>query len=145
MLKNQKGNLGLDNQLIYEQCLIGELDNKLHVISTLLKNNHYFTFVFLYHWKLFFILLNSYFSEAQVLFFDSVFFLCILLTTYFQIPRNLSLPGGFKLGGFGNEYCDVITATGWIYYVFMPPFLVKKHLHLPLFWRHICCDIIVLQ
>jgi len=29
-----------------------------------------------------------------------------------QIPRNLSLPGGFKLGGFGNEYCDVITATG---------------------------------
>ena len=32
--------------------------------------------------------------------------------SYFQIPRNLSLPGGFKLGGFGNEYCDVITATG---------------------------------
>jgi len=29
-----------------------------------------------------------------------------------QIPRNLSLPGGFKLGGFGNTYCDVITATG---------------------------------
>jgi len=29
-----------------------------------------------------------------------------------QIPGNLSLPGGFKLGGFGNQYCDVITATG---------------------------------
>ena len=29
-----------------------------------------------------------------------------------QIPGNLSLPGGFKLGGFGNDYCDVITATG---------------------------------
>jgi len=29
-----------------------------------------------------------------------------------QIPRNLSLPGGFKLGGFDNQYCDVKTATG---------------------------------
>lgn len=29
-----------------------------------------------------------------------------------QIPKNLSLPGGFKLSGFGNQYCDVITATG---------------------------------
>merc|ERR1711988_209486 len=29
-----------------------------------------------------------------------------------QIPGNLSLPGGFKLGGFGNQYCDVITTTG---------------------------------
>jgi len=29
-----------------------------------------------------------------------------------QIPGNLSLPGGFKLGGFGNEMCDVKTATG---------------------------------
>ena len=29
-----------------------------------------------------------------------------------QIPGNLSLPGGFKLGGYGNDYCDVITATG---------------------------------
>ena len=29
-----------------------------------------------------------------------------------QIPRNLSLPGGFKLGGYGNQYCDVVTATG---------------------------------
>ena len=29
-----------------------------------------------------------------------------------QIPKNLSLPGGFKLGGFGNQYCDVVTATG---------------------------------
>jgi len=29
-----------------------------------------------------------------------------------QIPGNLSLPGGFKLGGYGNQYCDVITATG---------------------------------
>ena len=32
--------------------------------------------------------------------------------SHFKIPRNLSLPGGFKLGGFGNTYCDVITATG---------------------------------
>ena len=44
--KRTKGNLGLDNQLIYEQCLIGELDNKLHVITTLLKNTLYF-----YNWK----------------------------------------------------------------------------------------------
>ena len=29
-----------------------------------------------------------------------------------QIPGNLSLPGGFKLGGYGNQYCDVVTATG---------------------------------
>ncbi len=29
-----------------------------------------------------------------------------------QIPGNLSLPGGFKLGGWGNRYCDVITSTG---------------------------------
>eukprot|EP00088_Acartia_fossae_P065169 TRINITY_DN80303_c0_g1_i1.p1 TRINITY_DN80303_c0_g1~~TRINITY_DN80303_c0_g1_i1.p1 ORF type:complete len:410 (+),score=67.89 TRINITY_DN80303_c0_g1_i1:112-1230(+) len=29
-----------------------------------------------------------------------------------QIPKNLSLPGGFKLGGYGNQYCDVVTATG---------------------------------
>ena len=29
-----------------------------------------------------------------------------------QIPGNLSLPGGFKLGGYGNQYCDVKTATG---------------------------------
>ena len=29
-----------------------------------------------------------------------------------QIPGNLSLPGGFKLGGYGNQYCDVITTTG---------------------------------
>lgn len=25
---------------------------------------------------------------------------------------NLSLPGGFKLDGFGNQNCDVKTATG---------------------------------
>ena len=29
-----------------------------------------------------------------------------------QIPKNLSLPGGFKLGGYNNSYCDVVTATG---------------------------------
>lgn len=29
-----------------------------------------------------------------------------------QIPQNLSLPGGFKLGDFGSQYCDVKTATG---------------------------------
>ena len=29
-----------------------------------------------------------------------------------QIPRNLSLPGGFKLGGYSNAYCDVKTTTG---------------------------------
>ena len=29
-----------------------------------------------------------------------------------QIPGNLSLPGGFKLGGYNNSYCDVVTATG---------------------------------
>ena len=29
-----------------------------------------------------------------------------------QIPGNLSLPGGFKLGGYGNGYCDVTTTTG---------------------------------
>jgi len=29
-----------------------------------------------------------------------------------QIPRNLSLPGGFNLGGYGNQMCDVTTATG---------------------------------
>jgi hypothetical protein len=30
-----------------------------------------------------------------------------------QMPRNLSLPGGFKLGGPPtHEYCDVITTTG---------------------------------
>ena len=29
-----------------------------------------------------------------------------------QVPGNLSLPGGFNLGGYGNQYCDVITATG---------------------------------
>ena len=29
-----------------------------------------------------------------------------------QIPGNLSLPGGFKLGGYSHDYCDVITATG---------------------------------
>ena len=33
-----------------------------------------------------------------------------------QIPGNLSLPGGFKLGGFGNQYCDVITTTGTVQY-----------------------------
>ena len=29
-----------------------------------------------------------------------------------QIPRNLTLPGGFKLGKTGNDSCDVTTATG---------------------------------
>ena len=29
-----------------------------------------------------------------------------------QLAGNLSLPGGFKLGAFGSEYCDVVTATG---------------------------------
>ena len=30
-----------------------------------------------------------------------------------QMSGNLSLPGGFKLGGEpGHEYCDVKTATG---------------------------------
>ena len=29
-----------------------------------------------------------------------------------QLASNLSLPGGFKLGAFGSEYCDVVTATG---------------------------------
>jgi len=29
-----------------------------------------------------------------------------------QLAGNLSLPGGFKLGAFGSQYCDVITATG---------------------------------
>ena len=29
-----------------------------------------------------------------------------------QLANNLSLPGGFKLGAFGSEYCDVVTATG---------------------------------
>ena len=29
-----------------------------------------------------------------------------------QLAGNLSLPGGFQLGAFGSEYCDVVTATG---------------------------------
>ena len=29
-----------------------------------------------------------------------------------QLAGNLSLPGGFKLGAFGSEYCDVVTSTG---------------------------------
>jgi len=29
-----------------------------------------------------------------------------------QLAKNLTLPGGFKLGAFGSTYCDVITATG---------------------------------
>jgi len=29
-----------------------------------------------------------------------------------QLAPNLTLPGGFKLGAYGSEYCDVITATG---------------------------------
>ena len=31
-----------------------------------------------------------------------------------QMVANLSLPGGFKLDGFGNLNCDVKTATGMI-------------------------------
>lgn len=34
-----------------------------------------------------------------------------------QIPGNLSLPGGFKLGGYGNQYCDVVTATGKLFLI----------------------------
>ena len=30
----------------------------------------------------------------------------------FQIPGNLSLPGGFRLGNYSNQMCDVKTATG---------------------------------
>ena len=33
-----------------------------------------------------------------------------------QIPRNLTLPGGFNLGKTGNDSCDVITATGPLSY-----------------------------
>ena len=33
-----------------------------------------------------------------------------------QLAGNLSLPGGFKLGAFGSQYCDVITATGQLEY-----------------------------
>ena len=29
-----------------------------------------------------------------------------------QLAGNLSLPGGFKLGAFGSENCDVVTSTG---------------------------------
>ena len=29
-----------------------------------------------------------------------------------QMADKLELPGGFKLDGFGNENCDVKTATG---------------------------------
>ena len=29
-----------------------------------------------------------------------------------QLANNLSLPGGFQLGAFGSEYCDVVTTTG---------------------------------
>jgi len=29
-----------------------------------------------------------------------------------QLAPNLTLPGGFKLGAFGSQYCDVVTATG---------------------------------
>ena len=29
-----------------------------------------------------------------------------------QLASNLSLPGGFKLGAFGSEMCDVVTSTG---------------------------------
>ena len=29
-----------------------------------------------------------------------------------QMVKNLSLPGGFKLDGFGDKSCDVKTATG---------------------------------
>jgi len=29
-----------------------------------------------------------------------------------QLAGNLSLPGGFKLGAFGSQYCDVKTTTG---------------------------------
>ena len=29
-----------------------------------------------------------------------------------QLASNLSLPGGFQLGAFGSQYCDVVTSTG---------------------------------
>ena len=29
-----------------------------------------------------------------------------------QIVPNMSLPGGFKLGSHGSDYCDVTTTTG---------------------------------
>ena len=29
-----------------------------------------------------------------------------------QLAGNLSLPGGFKLGAYGSEMCDVVTSTG---------------------------------
>ena len=32
-----------------------------------------------------------------------------------QLASNLSLPGGFQLGAFGSEYCDVKTTTGSFY------------------------------
>ena len=41
-----------------------------------------------------------------------------------QLAGNLSLPGGFQLGAFGSEYCDVVTATGEdIFYAFFYSFI----------------------
>ena len=62
----------------------------------------------------------------------------------FQIPGNLSLPGGFRLGNYSNQMCDVKTATGghnniilkerWQYVCFK----VKKYFFFYL-WS-ICCE-----
>ena len=38
-----------------------------------------------------------------------------------QISGNLSLTVGFNLGGYGNQYCDVITATGGFPKCFLLP------------------------
>ena len=35
-----------------------------------------------------------------------------------QLAGNLSLPGGFQLGAYGSEYCDVVTATGEFWKLF---------------------------
>ena len=35
-----------------------------------------------------------------------------------QLAGNLSLPGGFQLGAFGSEYCDVVTATGRLFLIY---------------------------
>ena len=43
-----------------------------------------------------------------------------------QLAGNLSLPGGFQLGAYGSEYCDVVTATGEFRKLFSQTILSSK-------------------
>ena len=42
-----------------------------------------------------------------------------------QLAKNLTLPGGFKLGAFGSQYCDVATATGLKVTLFLVQYRVQ--------------------